>query len=137
MILGVIFIAAKSNAQSAQSPDEATKVQTTQTAQNTSGNFVDKNGDGVCDNHQNHGKQATCAKFVDGNGDGVCDNGKGEGKCGHATSCGKGMQKANCEGMQKSNCEGMSKAGCSSKEKGHQHGHKECKQTTSSKPWKK
>ncbi len=31
--------------------------------------FIDKNGDGICDNGDSH-----CANFVDADGDGLCDN---------------------------------------------------------------
>ena len=45
-------------------------------------NFVDNNGDGICDNYPSYaGKQLSnccicgmCSRFVDENGDGVCDN---------------------------------------------------------------
>ena len=131
LILGIIFITGKSNAQTTQSPDKATKAQTTQTGQNTSGNFIDKNGDGVCDNFQNRGKQPNCAKFVDANGDGVCDNCKGNGNCGHVNCCGKSMQKGNCPGMNKGNCCGKGI------EHQHRHGWKHSQQTTPSQPGKK
>ena len=128
MIIGITFLVSSAHAQTTQSPEKATKAQTTQTDQNTSSNFVDNDGDGICDNHQNHGKQVNCTKFVDGNDDGVCDNCKGNGKCGQANCCVKGMQKGNCQGM--------SKAACCSKGKGHQHRHgKTCTQkSTAPKP---
>ncbi len=50
------------------------------------GNFVDQNGDGICDNCPNGNQKGT---FVDQNGDGICDNaGTGQGYdarggCGH------------------------------------------------------
>jgi len=131
LILGIIVITGKTNAQTTQSPDKATKVQTSQTDQNTRGSFVDKNGDGVCDNHQTRGQQAKCAKFVDENGDGVCDNCKGKGTCGQGNCCGKGMQKTNCPGMSKGNCCG--------KGMGHQHHHgwNHSRQVTTPDPEKK
>ena len=57
-------------------------------------NFVDKDGDGICDNYTaNHGKngQRKGKGFVDANGDGICDNagsgkGMGAGK-GSGTGC--------------------------------------------------
>ncbi|MEI6890123.1 MAG: hypothetical protein ACOYM0_12770 [Bacteroidales bacterium] len=71
------------------------ETQTTQTAASC-GKFVDKNADGICDNHQN---KAQC---------------KGNGDC-----CGKGMQhgKGNCQGKQMQDCKkscsgGHAKAGC-------------------------
>lgn len=42
-------------------------------------NFVDANGDGVCDNYGTGRGQY----FVDANGDGVCDN--------YGTGCGRGQ----------------------------------------------
>ncbi|MBE0647452.1 MAG: hypothetical protein IH596_06695 [Bacteroidales bacterium] len=128
MILAIIFITGQSNAQTEQSQDKTVKAQTTQT---TPGNFIDKNGDGICDNHQAKGKNANCAKFVDGNGDGVCDNCKGTGNCGQGNCCGKGMQKGNCQGMNKADCCG--------KGKGHQHrqGMKNCQKQTTPQPEKK
>ncbi|MBN1199363.1 MAG: hypothetical protein JXA23_08425 [Bacteroidales bacterium] len=107
LIFGIVFIAGQTLAQTTQSPEKSTKAQTTQTTQttqNTPGNFVDKNGDGICDNHQARGNQANCANFVDANKDGVCDNYKGKGNCGQGNCCGKGMKKGNCPGMQKGNC---------------------------------
>lgn len=115
LILAIIFVTATTNAQSTQSQEKAVKAQTTQTAQQPAGNFVDKDSDGICDNHQTRGKLDKCAKFVDGNGDGVCDNCKGTGNCGQANCCDRGMQKQHCQGMNKGNC-------CE-KGKGRQHRH--------------
>lgn len=138
LIFGIIFITVKSNAQTTQSPDKAVKAQTTQTGQNTSPNFVDKNGDGICDNHQTRGKQAQCAKFVDANGDGVCDNCKGNCNNGQGNCCGKGMKQGNCQGMQKSNCPGMNKGNCCGKGTGNQNRHgQNCQKTTAPQPEKK
>lgn len=136
MVLVIIFITVKSNAQATQSTDKAVKAQTTQAGQNTSQNFVDKNGDGICDNHQARGQQANCSKFTDANGDGVCDNCKGNGNCGQGNCCGKSMQQGNCQGMQKSNCVGNNKGNCCGKGTGQQHRHGQpCPQkTTSPKP---
>ncbi len=50
-------------------------------APNAGSNYVDANGDGVCDNKgQGCGAKKECPNRVDANGDGVCDN-KGQG-CG-------------------------------------------------------
>lgn len=47
---------------------------TTTTTTNGVCQFVDKNGDGICDNKGKLGKgNGTCA-FVDKDGDGICDN---------------------------------------------------------------
>ncbi|MFH1937101.1 MAG: hypothetical protein ABIK52_06025, partial [Bacteroidota bacterium] len=64
LILGIIFITGNVNAQTTQSQDKAVKAQNTQTDQKPTGNFVDKNNDGICDNFQRRGKQGNCAKFV-------------------------------------------------------------------------
>ncbi len=131
MIVGIAFLATSVNAQTASNQDKTAKVETTQTSQPTAGNFVDKNGDGICDNHQAKGKQANCAKFVDANGDGVCDNCKGNGNCGQGNCCGKGMQKGNCQGMNQGN-------GCA-KGTGHQHRHgqQNCQKQATPQPEKK
>lgn len=71
------------------------------------GHFVDKNGDGVCDNHKGKSGKMTIGagrNFVDKNNDGQCDNypncepqrlmkrdGSGEGK-------GNGRGRGNCKG---------------------------------------
>lgn len=41
---------------------------------NACGNYVDDNGDGVCDNCGTACRHAACGNYVDDNGDGVCDN---------------------------------------------------------------
>ena len=38
------------------------------------GNYVDDDGDGVCDNCGTACRHAACGNYVDDNGDGVCDN---------------------------------------------------------------
>lgn len=121
LISGIVLIAGQTMAQTTQSPEKSTKAQTTQTNQNVPRNFVDKNGDGICDNHQARGTQSNCANFVDTNKDGVCDNYKGKGNCGQGNCCGKGMQKDNCKGMRKSNCPGMQKGNCCGNGMGNQH----------------
>jgi len=121
LILGITFFSAQIVAQTTQSPEKSVKAQTTQTNQNGPGNFVDKNGDGICDNHQARGSQANCANFVDANKDGICDNYKGKGNCGQGNCCGKGMQKGNCKGMKQGNCPGMQKGNCCGKGMGNQH----------------
>jgi len=128
LIIGILFISGTTSAQTGQSQDKTVQTPTTQTTQ---GNFIDKNGDGICDNHQAKGKQANCAKFVDSNGDGVCDNCKGNGNCGQGNCCGKEMQRGNCQGMNQSNCCG--------KGTGHQHRHgqQNCQQGATPQPEKK
>jgi len=131
MIIAIAFLTGTTNAQTTQSPDKTSKDQTTQTDQRTPGNFVDENGDGVCDNYQNGGKQGKCANFVDENGDGVCDNCKGKGSLGKGNCCKKGIQKGKCTGMNSGNCcgKGMGQQ--------HRHGQKKCQPTTPAQPEKK
>jgi hypothetical protein len=63
------------------------------------GKFVDKNNDGVCDNHEMKGNANQCANFVDKDGNGICDN------------CPKNAdQNANCQGHQHGKCYGQSQA---------------------------
>jgi hypothetical protein len=53
----------------------------------TTGNFVDKNNNGICDHFEARGTNGHGRNFVDKNGDGKCDNcqsdckGKGNGNC--------------------------------------------------------
>jgi len=69
--------------------------------------FVDKNNDGICDNHELKGKSDKCDKFVDKDGNGICDNCAGTGNCG---------KNANCQGkcnQQRQGCCGKGPAnGC-------------------------
>jgi len=56
--------------------------------------FVDKNNDGICDNYQNPKTNVSCPNFVDKNNDGICDNFPTNAKnnicCGKGMRCGKG-----------------------------------------------
>ncbi len=111
LFVAVVGFALMSNNLSAQTKATTEKavVKTEQTVA-TPGKFVDKNKDGICDNHQAKVKNGKGAKFVDKNGDGVCDNhhakkGKKHAKCngkgkghGHGKCCGhhKGNKHGNC-----------------------------------------
>ena len=78
-------------------------------------NFVDTNGDGICD----HRTSQKCSNFVDNNGDGICDN--------HGTNCGIGFVDENGDGIcdhrasanttAKQN--GMGRRGCHNNMNGH------------------
>jgi len=116
IIIMIAFLAGTVNAQSTQSDEKATLAQTDQ---KTSSNFIDKNGDGVCDNNPDCCKNGKSTKFVDENGDGICDNCKGKENCGQGNCCGKEMKKGECTTKAKANC-------CS-KDKGH----KSCNQKKS------
>lgn len=52
---------------------------------NIGNNYVDANGDGICDNHGTN-----CGNYVDTNGDGVCDNYGTNGSFGHHGGRGMG-----------------------------------------------
>lgn len=98
-------------------------------------NFVDTNGDGICDNHGtncsigfvddngdgicDHRISQKCSNFVDNNGDGICDN--------HGINCGIGFVDENGDGIcdhrasanttAKQN--GMGRRGCHNNMNGH------------------
>jgi hypothetical protein len=100
---------------------KASDPKTTEQAKSTTGNFVDKNNNGVCDNFEAHGKSGQGKNFVDKNGDGKCDNCKGDckGDCkgkGNGTCCGKAQ---GCGHGQQGNGNGK----CSGKCEGNQHRH--------------
>ena len=91
----------------------------TKSAVATPGKSVDDNKTATC-NHNN--AKGTCAQgknFVDKNGDGKCDNCGSTGKC-NGTGCGQGQKSCNgCSKSQgKGNCGGQGmqhQNGCSSK----------------------
>ena len=65
-----------------------------------SGNFVDKNGNGVCDNFEARSGNGHGRNFVDKNGDGICDNCANVGnKLGNACRCGQGNQYRHGQGQ--------------------------------------
>jgi len=81
------------------------------------GKFVDKDNDGVCDNHEAKGKNSQCANFVDKDGNGVCDNcctgdkgGKNANCQGHQHGKGCGQGQANCCG--RGSCQGKGPGNC-------------------------
>ncbi|HNY01642.1 MAG TPA: hypothetical protein PKG48_03590 [Bacteroidales bacterium] len=93
----------------AQTSAAATPVKKAGTTMATQGKFVDKNNNGICDNHESKTPGTPGKNFVDKNGDGKCDlcgsagPCKGAGNCpgkgpGCAKSCGQGAGKGNCGG---------------------------------------
>lgn len=93
ILLGFVFSSINLSAQTQEKTDKAI-VKTEQQA--TNGTFVDKNKNGVCDNHESKmGTKGKCGNFTDKNKDGVCDNkaenckanGKGKGNCLGAGNC--------------------------------------------------
>lgn len=75
------------------------------------GNFVDKNNDGVCDNHELKGKSEKCDKFVDKDENGVCDN-CGTTNCSKSANCqGQGCQHRHGDSQSPANCCGRGPCG--------------------------
>jgi hypothetical protein len=97
VLFAFTFTSNNLSAQTQEKTDKAT-VKTEQT-QPTQGNFVDKDKNGVCDNHESKMKTGKGANFVDKNGNGVCDN--------KNTNCKKdGKGNGNCTGKGNGNCNG-------------------------------
>ena len=69
---------------------------------------VDTNKDGTYDKNDSKGTCAQGKNFVDKNGDGKCDNCGGTGKC-NGTGCGKGQGKSNCCGQGQKQGSGCTK----------------------------
>jgi len=72
--------------------------------------FVDKDGDGICDNYATHGGKGGMGKghgagFVDANNDGICDNAK----AGKGMGQGAGQGKGQGQGKGKKGCCGAAK----------------------------
>lgn len=108
ILLGLVFSSINLSAQTQEKTDKAI-VKTEQQA--TNGTFVDKNKNGVCDNHESKmGTKGKCGNFTDKNKDGVCDN-----KAENCKANGKANGKGNCLGA--GNCNGNGnkhKHGCGS-----------------------
>jgi len=83
------------SAQSTEKTEKST-VKAEQT-QCTKGNFVDKDKNGICDNHETKMKTGKGVNFVDKNGDGVCDN---RGNKANVNCKGQGKGQGNCCGNQ-------------------------------------
>jgi hypothetical protein len=97
LILTALFLAFFSGQALAQSATTTKDDQTIKqpTANQNCGKFVDNDKNGVCDNYEARGKDGKGANFVDANGDGVCDhNPDCKGKCNGQAGCCKGQQ--NC-----------------------------------------
>lgn len=68
----LMMFAIQLNAQNANSAK--TPVQKQNTVNSATGNFVDKDNNGVCDNFESRLGNGRGANFIDKNGDGICDN---------------------------------------------------------------
>lgn len=92
-LAAILFVSGISNEAFAQNGKKVqTKAQILKTTPNASGaNFVDANGDGVCDNQgKKMGTNKNCTNFVDANNNGICDL-KENGTCtGKQNQCKKG-----------------------------------------------
>lgn len=101
----ILFLSAQGFAQSEVTSGKSEPVKQTTTVK--PGTFVDKDGNGICDNYEAGGKNAKGANFVDANGDGICDR-RGDGtmtkckqNCCNQQPCagkGKGPKHPNCPG---------------------------------------
>ena len=67
----MMIFALQSNAQNANPADQPSPKQNT--VNSASGNFVDKDNNGICDNFESRSGTGHGANFVDKNGDGICD----------------------------------------------------------------
>ncbi len=98
ILLGFILSTSNLSAQTQEKTDKVVVKSEQQTI--TSGTFVDKNKNGVCDNHESKmGTKGKCGNFTDKNNDGKCDN--------KATNCKKDSKgNENCSGTGKCNGNG-------------------------------
>lgn len=106
ILLGLVFSSINLSAQTQEKTDKAI-VKTEQQA--TNGTFVDKNKNGVCDNHESKmGTKGKCGNFTDKNNDGKCDK--------KDTNCKKDSKSnGNCLGAGNCNGNGFKhKHGCGS-----------------------
>ena len=95
MFLSFSVMTISVSAQAKASADKATQVQTQPSGQTVNGNAVDKTNNGVCNHQQAKAKSGNCSKFVDKNGDGKCDNCTG-GTCSKGACSGKCAPQGNC-----------------------------------------
>jgi len=68
----VMIFAIRLNAQNADSPNQPAQKQ--KEVNSASGNFVDKDKNGVCDNFEARSGNGQGRNYVDKDGDGICDN---------------------------------------------------------------
>jgi len=100
--LTMIF-AVQANAQSNATANQPAQKQ--KAVNSASGNFVDKDNNGVCDNFESRSGNGQGANFVDKNGDGICDNRANVGKkAGNNCRNGQGNQYRNGQGQGRGNC---------------------------------
>ena len=110
----MVFFAINVNAQTNETASQAAEKQ--KAASSTSGNFVDKDNNGVCDNFGTRAGNGRGANFVDKNNDGVCDNRANVGnKSGNQCKNGQGKQYRNGQGNQcrNGNGSGRGRGNCS------------------------
>jgi hypothetical protein len=94
----MMIFAIQSNAQNTNSANQPAKKQNT--VSSASGNFIDKDNNGVCDNFESRSGKGYGANFVDKNGDGICDNRANVGKkSGNNCRNGQGYQNRHGQGQ--------------------------------------
>lgn len=104
MAIMMIF-AFQSNAQNSNSSTQPAQKQKAVNA--TSGNFVDKDKNGVCDNFEARSGNKQGRNYVDKDGDGVCDNrAKVGATSGNTCRYGQGNQYRNGQGRGRGCCNG-------------------------------
>ena len=106
MILSFSVMTLNVSAQTKTSADKSTQVQTQQTGPAMNGNCANNPNKGACNYQQCKGKTGNCDKFIDKNGDGKCDNCTG-GTCSKGKCSGKGAPKGDCCGKGSGNGCGM------------------------------
>ena len=87
-----------------ESPDKSVRVENQVVNQQAGAGFIDKNGDGICDNNALRGTRGGGRNFTDADNNGVCDNfsngrkgrgfGRGNGKC---DGTGRGFRNTNVQ----------------------------------------
>ena len=94
----IMIFSVQLNAQSTATSNQSAQKQTA--AKSTSGNFIDKDNNGVCDNFESRSGNGRGANFVDKNGDGICDNRANAGKkSGNQCRNGQGNQHRHGQGQ--------------------------------------
>lgn len=73
-LLMIFGISSYGQAQNTSKSKKATETKAVTTAADRSGNFIDKDKNGVCDNFEARGQRTQGRKFTDTDGDGICDN---------------------------------------------------------------
>jgi hypothetical protein len=98
----MMIFAIQSNAQNTNSANQPAQKQNT--VSSSSGNYVDKDNNGVCDNFNTRSGKGHGVNFTDKNNDGICDNRANVGKkSGNNCRNGQGNQCRNGQGKGRGN----------------------------------